>query len=106
MAKTQHACMQSCNFCIIKSCPQGALDIAELISAKRLRRLNYIFTMPDARLPKRILEESWGFAHLVALGLVSVVLYYVTVKTVILIGHIRVHRTDLHWRDKTCPACT
>ena len=47
--------------------------------------------MPDDRLPKQNLVKSWGFAHLVALGLVSMVLYYVTVM---LIGHIGMHRTD------------
>ena len=40
------------------------------------------------------LVKSKGFVHLDALGLVSMMLCYVTVKTVVSIDHIRMLRTD------------
>jgi len=43
-------------------------------------------------------------ADLAALGLVSMMLHYVIVKTVVSIGLIAQDR--LLWRDKTCPART
>jgi len=39
------------------------------------------------------LVKSRGFAHLAALGLVSMMLHYVIVKTVILVGLIGMHKT-------------
>ena len=35
----------------------------------------------------------WGFAHLAALGLVSMMLHYVIVKTVVSVGLIGMHKT-------------
>ena len=40
------------------------------------------------------LVKSRAFAHLVALGLVSMMLWYMTVKVVVLVGHIGMHRTS------------
>ncbi len=40
------------------------------------------------------LVKSEGFAHLVALGVVSMMLYYVIGKTVTSIELMRMHRTD------------
>ena len=39
------------------------------------------------------LVKSRGFAHLAALGLVSMMLYYVIVRTVVLVGLIGMHKT-------------
>ena len=39
------------------------------------------------------LVKSRGFAHLAALGLVSMMLHYVIVKTVVLVGLIGMHKT-------------
>ncbi len=39
------------------------------------------------------LVKSKGFAHLAALGLVSMMLHYVTVKTVVLVGLTGTHNT-------------
>jgi len=39
------------------------------------------------------LVKSRGFAHLAALGLVSMMLHYVIVKTVVLVGLIEMHKT-------------
>ncbi len=38
-------------------------------------------------------RQSRGFAHLAALGLVSMMLHYVIVKTVVLVGLIGMHKT-------------
>jgi len=47
------------------------------------------------RLPRQFcLVKSEGFAHLVALGLVSMMLYYVIGKTVTSIELMRMYRTD------------
>ncbi len=50
------------------------------------------------------LVKSKACAHLVALGLVSMVLWYRTVKLVVLVGHIGMHRTNCS--GETRLACT
>ena len=51
------------------------------------------------------LVKSRGLTHLVAVGLVSMMLDYVTAKTVISVGPMgRDAQNKLLWRDKTCPA--
>ncbi len=52
------------------------------------------FRMPNDRLPKNFcMVKSRGFAHLAALGLVSMMLHYVIVKTVVLVGLTGMHKT-------------
>jgi len=55
------------------------------------------------------LLKSTGFAHLVAQGLVSMMLRHVTVKIVAQGCIDRLYRdaqNRMLWRSKTCPACT
>ena len=50
--------------------------------------------MPNDRLPEKLLfGEVRGFAHLAALGLVSMMLHYLIVNTVVLVGLIGMHKT-------------
>jgi hypothetical protein len=51
------------------------------------------------RLRSFCLVKSRGFVHLVALGLVSTMLHYVTVKTVVLAGLTGRHKTG--WSGET-----
>jgi len=49
------------------------------------------------------LVKSRGFAHLAALGLVSMMLHYVIVKTVVLVGLTGMHKTGCSERqDLSC----
>ena len=62
---------------------------------KRLRWLGHVFRMPNDRLPEKLLLVKFrGFAHLAALGLVSMMLHYVIVKTVVLISLIGMPKTS------------
>ncbi len=67
--------------------------------------------MPSDSLPDKsfCLLKSRGFAHLAALGLVSMMLHCANVKSVKLVGLKAAYRDaqdKLLWGDKTCPACT
>ena len=50
--------------------------------------------MPNDRMPKKLLFGRRGLAHLAALGLVSMMLRCVTVKTVKLVDPIEMYKTD------------
>ena len=70
------------------------ISVESQLQGKRLKWLGHVFRMPNDRLPKKLLfGESRGFAHLAAVGLVSMLLHYVIVKTVVLIGLIGMHKT-------------
>ncbi len=58
----------------------NTLSMESQLQGKRLRWLGHVF-----RMPKKLLVKSWGFAHLAALGLVSMLLHCVIVRTVELV---------------------
>ena len=76
------------NDVILKKC--NTFSVGSQLQSKRLRGLGHAFRMPNARLP----VKSKGFVHLDAPGLVSMMLRYVTIKTVVPIDLIRMLRTD------------
>ena len=80
------------NVVILNRC--NTLSVESQLRGKRLRWLGHDFRMPNDRLPKKFcMVKSRGFAHLAALGLVSMMLHYVIVKTVVLVGLIGMHKT-------------
>ncbi len=53
-----------------------------------------MFRISNDRLPKKLLfGKSGGFAHLAALGLVSIMLHHMIVKAVVLVGLVWMHKT-------------
>ncbi len=78
------------------------------LQSKILRWLGHVFRMSDDRAPGKLsFGEVQAFAHLVALGLVLMMLWYMTVKTVVSVGHLSVKpcrnaQDKLLSGDKTC----
>ena len=71
-----------------------AVSVESQLQGKTLRWLGHVFRMPNDRLPEKLLLVKFrGFAHLAALGLVSMMLHYVIVKTVVQVGLIEMHKT-------------
>jgi len=80
------------NVVILNRC--NTLSVESQLQGKRLRWLGHVFRMPNDRLARSFcLVKSRGFAHLAALGLVSMMLHYVIVKTFVLVGLIGMHKT-------------
>ncbi len=73
------------------------------LQGKKIRWLGHVFRMPNDRLTNNLLVESRGFAHLAALGLVSMMLCCVIVKTVKLIGLIEMHKTNSFGKTRLVP---
>ena len=80
------------NVDILNRC--NTLSAESQLQGKRLGWLGHVFRIPNDRLPEKLLfGEVRGFAHLAALGLVSMMLHYLIVKTVVLVGLIGMHKT-------------
>jgi len=80
------------NVVILNRC--NTLSVESQLQGKRLRWLGHVsgcLTIDCLR--SFCLVKSRGFAHLAALGLVSMMLHYVIVKTVVLVGLIGMHKT-------------
>ena len=81
------------NVDILNRC--NTLSVESQLQGKRLRWLGHVFRMPNDRLPKKLcLVKSRGFAHLVALGLVSTMLRCMLVRPVELVDLIEMRKTD------------
>ena len=90
--------MNRCNTCSVES----------QLQSKILRWLGHVFRMSNDRAPRKLLfGEVQAFAHLVALGLVLMISWYMTVKTVVSVRHLSVKacrnaQDKLLLGDKTC----
>ena len=76
----------------------NTLSVESQLQSKRLRWLGHVFRMPHNTLPKKLLFGVRGFAHLVALGLVSMMLCCMIVKPVELVGRVETRKTDCFGR--------
>ena len=71
-----------------------AVSVESQLQGNTLKWLGHVFRMPNDRLPEKLLlVKLRRFAHLAALGLVSMMLHYVIVKTVVQVGLIEMHKT-------------
>ena len=84
------------NVDILNRC--NTLSVESQLQGKRLRWLGHVFRMPNDRLPKKLLAGSLvklrGSAHLVAPGLVSMMLLCMIVKPIGLVDRIEMRKTD------------
>jgi len=80
------------NVVILNRC--NTPSVKSQLQSKKLGWLGHVFRMLNDRLPKKLLfGEVTGFVHLAALGLVSMLLHYVTVKSIVLVGLTGMHKT-------------
>ncbi|DBA66319.1 TPA: hypothetical protein ACH3X2_14336 [Trebouxia sp. C0005] len=87
------------NVDILNRC--NTLSVESQLQGKRLGWLGHVFRMPEDRLPNSFcLVKSKGFVHLAALGLVSMILPCVTVKTVESVDPVEMPNTDCYGKTR------